>query len=410
MCAMPFIEARRARAPRVLLYSHDTFGLGHLRRSRAIAQAFVNAIPDVSALILTGSPVAGRFSFPFGVDHVRLPGVVKMPDGAYESQNLGLDIDQTTALRARIIEAAVDGFRPDLVIVDKEPTGFRGELLHVLERLRRKRTKVVLGVRDVLDEPEALIPEWDRKGALAAVERFYDEIWVYGLPQVYTPLDALGLSAQARRRVRYTGYLRREMLSDTIDPMIEKPYVLITPGGGGDGAMLVDWAISAYEEDTTLEPSAIIVYGPFLAGEIRQQFDARIAALGPRVTALGFASNMEALMANAAGVVGMGGYNTFCEILSFDRPAVLCPRVRPRREQHIRAAAAEELGLLRMLDSERDGAAAAAMARAIRGLTRQAPPSAAGVDGLLDGLPAILGRAWDLLRLGSGRGARSVSA
>ena len=42
--------------PRILLYSHDTFGLGHLRRSRTIAQALVSAFPDASALILTGSP------------------------------------------------------------------------------------------------------------------------------------------------------------------------------------------------------------------------------------------------------------------------------------------------------------------------------------------------------------------
>ena len=46
---------------RVLLYSHDTFGLGHLRRSRTIASAMAAADPDLSALITTGSPIAGRF-------------------------------------------------------------------------------------------------------------------------------------------------------------------------------------------------------------------------------------------------------------------------------------------------------------------------------------------------------------
>ena len=63
-----------------------------------------------------------------------------------------------------------------------------------------------------------------------------------------------------------------------------------------------------------------------------------------------FDTQLEFLIANAAGVVAMGGYNTFCEILSFDKPAILIPRVAPRREQLIRAKRVAELGLMRMLD------------------------------------------------------------
>ena len=48
------------REQRVILYSHDTFGLGHLRRSRALATALTASNPNASAIILTGSPVAGR--------------------------------------------------------------------------------------------------------------------------------------------------------------------------------------------------------------------------------------------------------------------------------------------------------------------------------------------------------------
>jgi len=49
------------RSPRVLIYSHDTFGLGHLRRSRAIANALVRSHPDASVVIISGSPVIGSF-------------------------------------------------------------------------------------------------------------------------------------------------------------------------------------------------------------------------------------------------------------------------------------------------------------------------------------------------------------
>ena len=114
------------RGPRIMFYSHDTFGLGHLRRSRALAGALTAADPSASALILTGSPVAGRFSFPSRVDHVRLPGVIKRSDGSYASRTMGMSIEETADLRAALIRSTVEQYAPDVLIADdKEPTGFR---------------------------------------------------------------------------------------------------------------------------------------------------------------------------------------------------------------------------------------------------------------------------------------------
>jgi predicted glycosyltransferase len=380
---------------RVMFYSHDTFGLGHLRRSRALATAITAGDNQASAIILTGSPVAGRFTFPERVDHIRLPGVTKLPDGSYDSQTLGLDIEKVTALRAGLIQTAVEQYEPDLLVVDKEPTGFRGELLPTLEWLsQRGQTRTVLGLRDVLDEPEVLADEWQRKGAVEATESFYDEIWVYGMRDVYDPARGLPLSARTRARMHWTGYLRREVTDPAGAP--EKPYVLITPGGGGDGAAMVSLALSSYEADPDLI-DAVLIYGPFLSGEVREAFDRRVAKLNGRVTALGFDSRIEALFAGAQGVICMGGYNTFCEVLSFDKRAVIVPRTVPRLEQWIRASRAEELGLVRMLDETRDGMTPEAMIAAIRQLPEQRRPSEAGADGLLDGLEVVVRRARALM-------------
>ncbi|MEM8578799.1 MAG: hypothetical protein AAGF60_13180 [Pseudomonadota bacterium] len=385
-----------AEGKRVILYSHDTFGLGHLRRSKALATALTGSGVASSAIILTGSPVAGRFAFPERVDHVRLPGVTKLPDGSYVSRTKGLDIDTTTNLRAGLIRAAVEHYQPDLMIVDKEPTGFRGELIPTLDLLLDQgRTDVVLGLRDVLDEADVLAAEWDRKGALAAAEAYYDEIWVYGPAQVYDPVRGLDLSDAARARVHWTGYLRREVPGSLDAP--DEPYILVTPGGGGDGAAMVDLVLSAYEQDPALSPHAMLVYGPFLSGDPRDDFEARVAALGGRVTAVGFDSRIEALFAGAQGVVCMGGYNTFCEVLSFDQRAVIVPRTQPRLEQWIRAARAEELGLVRMLDERRGELTPDAMIAAIRALPGQTRPSAAGAGALLDGLDVVTARARALM-------------
>lgn len=45
----------------------------------------------------------------------------------------------------------------------------------------------------------------------------------------------------------------------------------------------------------------------------------------------------------------MGGYNTVCEILASRRPALIVPRVHPRREQLLRAELLAGRGLVRML-------------------------------------------------------------
>lgn len=387
---------QQRRASRVLFYSHDTFGLGHLRRSRTIAAALTASDDQMSALIITGSPVAGRFTFPERVDYVRLPGVTKRSDGSYVSEKLSFDIEETTVIRAGLIKSLVQLFEPDIIVVDKEPTGFRGELRPALEWLHKTgKTKLVLGLRDVLDGPELLAEEWERKNAVQAMEKYYDEIWVYGLKSVYDPTEGLNLSETIRQRMIWTGYLRRESVSR--EEMPDTPYILVTPGGGGDGKAMVDQVLLAYEKDPTLAPAALLVYGPFLTGDARADFERRVANLDGRVMNVGFDSRMESLMAGAQGVVAMGGYNTFCEILSCDVPAVIVPRTVPRLEQYIRASRAQELGLVRMFDEKLDGSSVDAMINAIRDLPTQKPPSAGRYTGLLDGLECIVDRTRALL-------------
>ncbi|MBV9076661.1 MAG: hypothetical protein JO048_04155 [Methylobacteriaceae bacterium] len=378
--------------PRVLLYSHDTFGLGHLRRSRAIANALVTRCPDASVVILSGSPVIGSFEFDAGVDYVRIPGVTKLPNGEYRTLNLNTPVEETVRLREALIRQTAEAFDPDILIVDKEPTGFRGEIVPSLERLARRGCRLVLGVRDVMDEPSLLVPEWERKGATEILARFYDEIWVYGLRDVYRPLESLGLPARIASRTTYTGYLRRDLPLPSAFapnlPITQEPFILVTTGGGGDGDDMIDWVISAYEADPAIPHPALIVFGPFINRERRAGFLDRIAR-HPKLDAIAFDTKLELLMGQAAGVVGMGGYNTFCEILSFDKPALIVPRTSPRREQLIRAHEAERLGLVRAIVDEGAGRDPAAMARALRDLPVQPPPSRIVVPGLLDGLEVI---------------------
>ncbi|UCH16912.1 MAG: hypothetical protein JSW36_14605 [Burkholderiales bacterium] len=381
---------QRLEGARILIYSHDTFGLGHLRRCRAIAHALVDRFKGLSVLILSGSPIIGSFDFRARVDFVRIPGVIKLHNGEYESLGLHIDLEQTMAMRTAIIRHTAEAFRPHLFLVDKEPLGLKGEVVPTLEMLKDAGTGLVLGLRDIMDEPALLLREWERKQVMPALRDLYDEIWVYGLEALADPLAGLECPPDIANKMIYTGYIRRTL--PRVDrkpeaPFGGEPFVLVTVGGGGDGMAVIDWVLSAYEHDPGIPFNAVAVLGPFMTPARQREFRLRAERTG-RVQTLTFDSRIELLMAQAAGIVAMGGYNTFCEILSLDKPAVLVPRIAPRREQQLRAARAAEMGLVRVLDID-NGNDPSVMAAALRGFVEQAPPSAHGGAAMLNGLDSI---------------------
>jgi predicted glycosyltransferase len=268
----------------------------------------------------------------------------------------------------------------------------------------------VLGLRDIMDEPGLLAEEWRRKRVMPALERLYDDIWVYGLRQIYDPITAYRFPPSVAAKTVFTGYLRREPQPEVLLPhevaavLQNGPYLLVTPGGGGDGADLVDAAISAYEQfDARLPWPALVVYGPFLPVRRREEFERRAARLR-RVTTLTFHEHLENLMEKAAAVVCLGGYNTFCEVLSLNKRSIIVPRVTPRQEQLLRADAAHKLGLVQMLGPDR--LTPETLTEALIHLPEQPRPSSHRIPGLLHGLRhinAMVGR-WQM----NGKGSRQA--
>ena len=233
----------RLNHARILIYSHDSFGLGHLRRCRSIAHSLVGHYKGVSVLILSGSPIIGSFDFRARVDFVRIPGVIKLKDGEYTSLGLHIDLEQTLSMRESIIFHTAKSFKPDIFLVDKEPTGLQGEVVSTLDMLRQNGTINVLGLRDVMDESQSLKAEWERKNVTPVLESLYHEIWVYGPEQMGGPLEGMDMSDNVMNKLIHTGFLERELPTDThwVAPSIdlETPYILVTAGGGGDGVEMV---------------------------------------------------------------------------------------------------------------------------------------------------------------------------
>ncbi|MGH8874174.1 MAG: glycosyltransferase family protein [Acidimicrobiia bacterium] len=323
---------------RVLIYSHDTYGLGHLRRSLLIAGRLAS-LPQVSSvLIATGSPRTQAFSLPPGCDTVKLPAVTKTPEGCYRARTLQMPLGEVVTMRAGLLRVIADTFRPDLILVDHAPTGMGGELRPLFDHLTdpAERPSMLLGLRDIIDEPEQVRAEWDRAGVWEALETVYDRIVVYGDPRVGTTAQDLDLPALLPGKVRFAGYLGRPVPLPHRNG--KQPLILVTAGGGGDGQE----TIQAYGDFLEAWPGrapfrSLVVTGPLLSARRRRQAAARFRGIRQPVQVETFVEGMERLIGTARGVIAMAGYNTVIELLASSTPALLLPRTSPRREQLIRA-------------------------------------------------------------------------
>lgn len=398
-------EGGAGRPLRVALYSHDTMGLGHLRRNIAIASSIVTAEEAAGraadVLLLSGARETAAYPLPAGVDCLTLPALAKGADG-YGPRSLHASLAEVVELRAALLRAALERFAPDVLVVDKVARGVCRELEPALTDLHALgRTRLVLGLRDVLDEPAVTAAEWERDGALEAMADLYDAVWWYGDRAVLDPVAEYGLPPRVARRLRATGYLAHgravhaagvpDGLSADGGPWAAsraragQPYVLCMVGGGQDGAELARAFAAA---DLPAGHRGVLLTGPYLPRDAHDEL-ARAVRRGSRTDVLRFTPDVAPLVAGAAAVVAMGGYNTVCEVLAAGRPALVVPRVHPRVEQLIRADRLSALGLLDVLHPDAlTPAALAAWSREAVGHPGR-PATAVDLDGLAR-LPALV--------------------
>lgn len=328
----------------ILMYSHDTYGLGHIRRTMAIARHL--RTPDINILILTGSPIAGRFSFPEQIDFVRIPGMIKKTNEEYLPLSIKINARHALEIRKNIITATAKAFQPHLFIVDKEPLGLKKEILPTLQWLRRclPGTRTILGLRDIMDDAETVKKDWMKKGVYDILDKLYDEIWVYGIQDFYDPIAEYAIPENISKKMYFTGYIPRKVPTRESVKKIKKEQgvkkgeklVVVTTGGGGDGYAVMDAYLSMVETEGHQNSfKSILITGPFMPKQQRKEVSKRAKRLGIRT--FHFFRQMEKILSGADVVVSMGGYNTLCEVLSQGTISMVIPRETPRMEQTIRA-------------------------------------------------------------------------
>ncbi len=388
--------------PRIVIYSQDGLGLGHMRRTSLLADEFLRRVPGASALTLSDSPLGQFFTTAPGHDFLKLPSIRKSGPGEWEALSLSSSFRDVLGLRRRLIVSALRAFDPDILLVDHMPHGAMGELVPALRKVRSHRVQVVLGLRDIIDAPEVVRRRWTAEGAYEALDEFYDEILVYGSRDVLDVAEQYAWPKRVSRRLTYSGYVcedphrRARRLSVVPDRGTSAPpTVLVVAGGGADAYPMLSSVLDAAEgvhADTGAR--FLLVTGPFMPGsdvaELRRQ------AKGHPMTEVRRRIHGGGRIARADLVVSMAGYNTTVELLNAGTPALLIPRSGPSAEQRIRARLFAEREWVRWLDPDQLGTQAVTDAISIA-LTRTLSPTQS---------PDLGGRQAAVARLTSRLGAR----
>ena len=342
---------------KILVYSHDTYGLGNIRRMLSVVEHLVKKNPEVCALILSGSPMMQAFRLSPRIDYIKLPCLTRAQNGDYKSKYLDIEYEKIITMRADLILNTVVNFQPDLLLVDKKPLGVQNEIAPALDVIGRRanRPRVVLVTREILDGPEVTKDVWERNDYHGAIEEHYDSVLVLGPKNVFDMAEKYDFPATTRHKVRYCGYIAKEQPVRAVADVREElnagalPIVLLTSGGGRDGIHMLGLGLHTLLPDCQRGKIHLVaVLGPEMEAEQREDLH-RVGRGVPNLTLIDFTNDMMSYMAAANAVVAMAGYNTVTELLSLGVPAVLVPRTSPSQEQWIRATRLEQLGLFNVI-------------------------------------------------------------
>jgi len=324
---------------RIFLYSHDSVGLGHLRRNLAIAKEISANYPLASILIVTGSPCATQFKLPANTDLIKIPSISKDEQGQYVARSFSGSLENAIKFRSDMILEGFRSFKPTLIIMDHQLIGLKGEALRMLREAKDKGVLTIYGSRDIKDSAEAVKSNWDTVDCRWALNKGYDRVCVYGMPDVFDPRIAYAPLLDKVKQLDFTGYLVPSY-KKSLKPQSYggRKKVLVTFGGGSDGIERAQ----RYLQALALAPVAWdshIITGPLMDDHLKRSIREQAKKIQPigSIKTQRFHRNIPALLRQADAVVSMAGYNSCAEILQSGVPAVLLPRSFPRQEQLIRA-------------------------------------------------------------------------
>jgi predicted glycosyltransferase len=323
--------------------SYDQRGLGRTSRTLDIAAALATKFSDCAILVLSNLSIVGRFRTPPGVDVVRMPSIG--PPGGAGAARMSIDRERALQIRQMLAAGTVESFRPDLVVIDRDPAHLPLEMQAVLTVVREKlpKTRVAWALPDVVGAPGVVSSRWSAEGVYQALDRFCDEVWVYGVRGVFDQAREYRFPAALAEKVHYTGYLRSASVpphripNDLLRAHPDRPLVLVTAGGGASGYPLISNYLDFLERvNGAATFQSVVISGPMMPARWNAELSERARKL-PHVIFHRFSKHVLQYLRHSQLAISRGGYNTLCANLTYRKPAILVPDETPPHEHLLRA-------------------------------------------------------------------------
>ena len=322
---------------RVLALIHALCGHGHAAVLSGVLRARGDADPELCALVVVGGAPMPSAIFPTGVDVVQLPALVPTRGLFSELQPRLAHVTRTELrkLRVRLQLALLDGFRPDVLLVEHFPIGrfgFRKELCAVLAAARQRlphtarvSSVAVLGGQAPGREAESI----------AFAREHFDRVLIHTDPRVERLADDIpDADALLGPRLVHTGYVLRRPPVDgapsasraRLGVVGEVPLVVLHAGGGRDGLPMLLRAVDALAHLAARRTlRARVVAGGAMPDVDFEALQARLQG-APFVELRRDEPALPEWVAAADLCVCMAGYASAAEIVAAGTRALLMPR------------------------------------------------------------------------------------
>ena len=311
--------------PRILIFTHDGRGLGHLRRLSRLGKELQK---NASVLFVTGHREAS-WLVPPECEFVRLPNLDSLDPkrsrqwGRKPFLRNGLAIGYS--LRRELIKSSLEQFKPNAIIIDYLPLGLHEEMREFLMNMPGCRKYFIS--RGILGSPEQTKRDIFTPTAVEALRDLYDMILVMADPAIVNTAEEYATGLGLEDKITYVGYAA-ETVNDPMKNLaraarktdVTKPWVLCSAGGGKDGEDLTMrcWEISQIFPECYFD----IIVGP----RSRLMLNANTVNTGGRVRLLSSEErDLPLLHASADVVIQRGGYNSLMEAFMGDATIIVAP-------------------------------------------------------------------------------------
>jgi len=369
---------------RILFWTHNSFAVGHVYRTCAIARA-VRSLGQDDILVATGSRMSLDHLLPSTIEIVKVPSLSGyVSDGRFcykPAALIELGVEGVSRIRARMLKTLFKEYMPDVVVIDHQPTGLNGELVELLETARASshwNGRFVLGVRGIIDDKGSGIRYLGKFKGLEFLDKFYHSIMVYSDPRIVDFAHEYELTESMKCKIIYTGYVNPDAFytfehdssqmryDDRLEPSFvrgcrepddqswsggefeisspnrpssvrnrQESYTIVSGvGGGRDGFAISSLAVDIVHNLTSsFNVGGILVAGPYMPVEDVDLLREQVARSRAKIQVYRYVSNMREIIESSDLYIGMGGYNTLVQLICTGTPALILPRRVPESEQ-----------------------------------------------------------------------------